>query len=275
VEPREAYATGFTFRVLDGAGRIARVAKGTGGLYLHAAPDEGSPSMAVLLSESGSAFPVLSDRYDDGGQEAELALRGLRGSRTARAYRPSACIGASDHVAALERAMGWRPALDVEYDAMGLGPLAGAATVSAAGIAEYRRAGPGDLDGLYPLAVAYEKAEVLTAMHAFDPDACRAAQARSLRSQVVYLATVRGRVVARAQTNARGWSYDQIGGVFVDPSFRGLGIGRGVVAALVADIAGRGRGAALFVKKANAVAGSLYLSLGFSVIRDYRVSYFA
>jgi len=274
VEPREAYATGFAFRALDRAGRIARVTRGTGGLYLRAEPGDDSPSMAILLSESGSAFPVLSGRYDDGGREAALALEGLKGSRTARAYRPSACIGASDHVAALERALGWRPALDIEYDAMSLRPSA-AAPVSAGGIAEYRRADPGDLDDLYPLAAAYEKAEVLTAMHAFDPEACRAAQARSLHSQVVYLATVRGRVVARAQTNASGWSYDQIGGVFVDPSYRGLGLGRGVVAALVADIAGRRRGAALFVKKANAVARSLYLSLGFVVSRDYRISYFA
>ncbi|PKL25138.1 MAG: hypothetical protein CVV47_07595 [Spirochaetae bacterium HGW-Spirochaetae-3] len=272
MEPREAYATGFTFRALDGAGRIARIPRGSGGLYLYTAPGAASPSIAALLTASGSAFPVLSGLYDDGGGEATAALEGLRGSKTARAYRPSACIGASDHVAALERAMRWRPVLDVEYDAMSVGPEIHPA--SAGGVAEYRRADPGDLDALYPLAAAYEKAEVITAIHAFDPEACRAAQAKSLRAQVVYLATVRGRVVARAQTNARGWSYDQIGGVFVDPAFRGLGIGGGVVAALVADIAGRGRGASLFVKKANAVARSLYLSLGFAVSRDYRVSYF-
>jgi len=115
----------------------------------------------------------------------------------------------------------------------------------------------------------------MTAMHAFDPAACRATQAKNLKTQLVYLATVHGRVVARAQTNARGWVFDQIGGIFVDPEFRGLGLGRGVVDALVSDLAVRGRGVSLFVKKINSVARSLYLSMGFCISRDYRVSYFA
>jgi len=259
-------------------GSIAAFPRGTGGIYLFGdrAPGSG-PSIAVLLSPSGSAFPLLSGPYDSGGPEAALALAGLKGSRTARAYRPSACVGAADHVRALERAIDWKPALDVEYDAMSLVPAAapGAAPGAFRGPAEYRRAGADDLDGLYPLAAEYERSEVMTAMHAFDPRACKAAQARSLRDHVVYVAVARGRIVARAQTNARGWAYDQIGGVFVDPAYRGLGIGRGVVEALVADIAARGRGASLFVKKSNAAARSLYLGLGFATIRDYRVSYFA
>ena len=63
--------------------------------------------------------------------------------------------------------------------------------------------------------------------------------------------------------------------MFVEPEYRGMGIGRGVMDALMADIASRGRSASLFVKKSNAVARSLYLSMGFSAARDYRISYFA
>ncbi len=233
--------------------------------------------MAVLLSSGGTAFPVLSGSYDDGGSSSILALQGLRAARTVRTWHPSACVGASDHVGALITALRWKQELAVEYDAMYLAPgtygLASHSPVS--GIAEYRPATLADLDALYPLAAAYEKSEVMTALHAFDPAACRATQAKNLKTQLVYLATMHGRVVARAQTNARGWAFDQIGGIFVDPEFRGLGLGRGVVDALVSDIAARGRGVSLFVKKSNTVARSLYLSMEFQRSRDYRVSYFA
>lgn len=285
IEPRETYATGFSWRARGEDGRLAPMERGRGGIFLY--DDSGSPGsleMAVLLSSSGTAFPVLSGAFDDGGASAALALHGLRASRTVRAWRPSACVGAADHVGALMTALRWEQALAVEYDAMDLQPgtyaracpaVAPGGRAPVSSIAEYRRAVPADLDALYPLAAAYEKSEVMTALHAFDPSACRAAQAKNLKTQLVYLATVHGRVVARAQTNARGWAFDQIGGIFVDPEFRGLGLGRGVVDALVSELAAGGRGVSLFVKKSNDVARSLYLSMGFRIGRDYRVSYFA
>ncbi|OHD22355.1 MAG: hypothetical protein A2Y38_15770 [Spirochaetes bacterium GWB1_59_5] len=252
--------------------------RGRGGIFLYGEADASkSLGMAVLLTATGTAFPVLAEQFDGGGSSAVSALQGLRASRTVRAWRPAACIGASDHVGALETALRWKPALAVEYDAMSLPPggYGRSGKTAVLGVAEYRRAIPADLDALYPLAAAYEKSEVITAMHAFDPAACRTTQAKNLRTQVVYLAAVHGRVVARAQTNARGWAFDQIGGIFVDPEFRGMGLGRGVVDALVSELVARGRGVSLFVKKTNAVARSLYLSMGFSRSRDYRVSYFA
>lgn len=283
MEPREPYATGFSWRAIDKNGHLAVIERGRGGIYLYGDDDAREGLMAaVLLSSNGTAFPVLAGQLDAGGPAAIAALAGLDGSRSVRAWRPSACVGAADHVAALVAALRWKPELSVEYDAMCLKPGsrdgrgAGAAVTGAApGIAAYRRARAEDLDALYPLAAAYEKVEVMTDLHAFDPAACRATQARNLGTQTVYLAAVRGRVVARAQTNARGWSYDQIGGIFVDPAFRGMGIGRGVVEALVSDIAAGGRGVSLFVKKSNDVARSLYLAMGFARVRDYRVSYFA
>jgi ribosomal protein S18 acetylase RimI-like enzyme len=257
---------------------LVRIDPLKGGLFVYGrrGPEgqAGPLEMAVLLSSSGTAFPVLSEARETDGPGTAKAIEALARTRIGRAYKPAACVGASSQVAALERSMRWSPEIDIEYDAMCLPFRARAARLTVSGIAEYRRARPDDLDSLLPIAGAYEKAEVMTALHAFDPDACRAAQAKSLRTHTVYLAAVRGRVVARAQTNARGWSYEQIGGVYVEPEYRGLGIGRGVVEALVADIASRGRGSSLFVKKANAVARSMYVSMGFMQVRDYRVSYF-
>jgi predicted GNAT family acetyltransferase len=224
-----------------------------------------------MLSASGTAFPVLDD-----GVTATPVPDGLRASRVARAYRPSACLGAADHVSALVAALRWKPAIEIPYDAMSLERAAEAATPkmqAPAGIV-YRRAKPSDLDALYPLAAEYERSEVLTRLHAFDPLACRASQARSIAKLTVYVAEYGGRIVARAQTNAVGFSFEQVGGVFVDPASRGKGLGRGVMEALVSDINSRGRNVSLFVKTGNAAARALYLSLGFSVVREYRVSYF-
>jgi len=234
--------------------------------------------MAVLFSPNGTAFPLLGGPYDSGGPEAEAALARLGSEPLVRGYRPSGSIGASDHALALERALRWRPDLSLDYDAMSLGstpevrePRAGALDPDLI----CRKAAPADIEGLMPLALAYEREEVVTRLHSLDPTATRAAQARSLATQLVYVVTRKERVVARAQTNARGLANDQIGGVYVERSERGRGIGRLVVGTLSADIRARGRGATLFVKKANAAARTLYLSLGFSVVRGYRIAYFA
>jgi len=230
---------------------------------------------AVLLSSNGSVFPVLADRLDRGGPQAIIALSALGRLRSVRGYDKSVCIGAREHTGALEQALGWAPTLSIDYDVMSTTTVARVPMPRVAGLSiEYRRATVADLDALYPLAADYERTEVMTELHTFDPSLCRAIQRRSLERQIVYLATAGNRVVARAQTNARGWTYDQIGGVYVDPEFRGLGIGRGVVGALLDDIGTSGRHATLFVKKSNDIARSLYRALGFSVIRDYRISYF-
>lgn len=277
--PREAYATGFSYRAFPAGD--ASLAEGKAGvrLYVLPSPSPGSGlDAAVLFTASGTAFPLLGEAYDDGGPQAAEALRGLRRSRFARAFEPGVCLGARDHVRALASAFGWKPEIAVEYDSMHL--QSAAAFRAATGVqgaypggAAIRRAGASDLEALIPIAEAYEKAEVLTRLHVFDAAACRASQARSLSRLVVFVALIGGRIVARAQTNARGIGCDQVGGVFVEPEFRRRGLGRAVVSALVEDIAARGKAASLFVKKANGEARELYLSLGFATVRDYTVAY--
>ena len=288
IEPRETYATGFSSRLLESADKRARA--GIGSVFvLHAELEPGKQDIlaAALLASNGSVFPVLADRLDHGGPQAVVALSALGKLRSVRGYDKSVCIGAKQHTEALEQALGWVPTLSIDYDVMSVAPTLSPATVASATtvasiakartagkLVEYRRAAIADLDALFPLAANYERTEVMTELHTFDPSLCRAIQRRSLERHIVYLASVGNRVVARAQTNAHGWTFDQIGGVYVDPEFRGLGIGRGVVSALLDDITGKGRGATLFVKKSNDIARSLYHTLGFSMIRDYRISYF-
>jgi predicted GNAT family acetyltransferase len=137
-----------------------------------------------------------------------------------------------------------------------------------------RPAGPDDLDELCPLQEAYEREEVLTPIHSFDPEGSRASLARSLRDQVIVEGRLDGVAVAKAATNARAFRLDQVGGVFVAPPYRRRGIGTAVVMGLLAALEAQGRGTVLFVKRGNEAAKALYDSLAYTVQGGYRADYF-
>lgn len=275
---RETYAAGFSGRVRGANGGLALPRRADGGLFLHrSAAGSADLDAAVLFCPSGSVFPVFSGPSD--GWPAMAA--GLRRSLAVRSYSPGACIGLQAQADALESVLAWVPTLRVRYDAMAIdlddlagriGPAAAAAVPAGLSV---RRASAADLSALAPLAEAYDQEEVVTYLHRFDPEASRAMQARSLSRHTVYAGFLDGRLVARAQTNADGWARDQIGGVYVVPELRGRGIGGAVVSALLCDIAARGKGASLFVKKANPAARGLYARLGFRALGDFCVDYFS
>jgi GNAT superfamily N-acetyltransferase len=139
---------------------------------------------------------------------------------------------------------------------------------------ELREAGPQDARGLYPLQRDYELEEVLIEPGHFDPQACLANLRRTLRRQIVILAQLEGRPVAKAGTNARGFDADQIGGVFTVESERCRGLARRVMAVLLERIFREKSLASLFVKKLNPAAVALYHRLGFRELEDFRISYF-
>jgi len=280
--PRETWATGFSGRILGGDDGLDLPSRGRGGLYLHDDPGD-SVNAAVLLTTTGTAFPLLGGPASGAAvgktDDAVEVLRGVRASRVARSFAPHACVGLEPHVEALEAVMAWKPTLRVRYRSLYLDAVDWRPPSGYAGPAP-RRACAADLDSLLDIAEAYELEEVVTPLHRFDPDTCKAAQARSLAEHIVYLVESDGRaplrrVVARAQTNAHGWNRDQIGGVYVQPELRGRGIGAAVVSALVGDILSRGRSASLFVKKTNEQALRLYANLGFRLAGDFRVDYFS
>ena len=139
---------------------------------------------------------------------------------------------------------------------------------------ELREALPQDARGLYPLQRDYELEEVLIEPGHFDPQACLANLRRTLRRQIVILAALDGRPVAKAGTNARGFDADQIGGVFTVESERCRGLARRVMIVLLERIFREKSLASLFVKKLNPAAVALYHRLGFREQEDFRISYF-
>jgi hypothetical protein len=77
--------------------------------------------------------------------------------------------------------------------------------------------------------------------------------------------------IAKAATNARGLVFDQIGGVFTLPRYRGLGVGRAVVEFL---LSGLSKPTSLFVKQHNQAAIRMYARLGYVVEDPFTISYY-
>jgi GNAT superfamily N-acetyltransferase len=137
-----------------------------------------------------------------------------------------------------------------------------------------RPASSKDAAALYPLQRDYELEEVLIAPGHFYPKACLANLRGQLRRQIVVVAELEGRAVAKAGTNARGFSVDQIGGVFTVEGERNRGIGHAAMRALLERIFREKESACLFVKKSNQPAIALYRRLGFQILEGYRISYY-
>jgi len=266
----EASSAGLISRLL-GPGRLGLPRSPRSSLWIHSLP-EGQPIVrgAVLCTSTGLAFPLFPEE-SAGDDECLAAL--IRGRR----FEAASIVGPARDVERLERALFLRPLVAVEYRLMRrFIPASPPPRGQGGGLAEglsIRAAGPGDLDALFPLQEAYEREEVLTPIHRFDASGSRAALARSLREETIVAASLDGRFVGKAGTNARAFTFDQIGGVFVAPPYRRRGIARLLMEDLLARLALRNKGAVLFVKSRNEPARALYRGLGFDEIGDYRADY--
>jgi predicted GNAT family acetyltransferase len=139
---------------------------------------------------------------------------------------------------------------------------------------EIRQAGARDFAALLPLQEAYEREEILFNQDDFNLDKTRRELRLSLKNHIIYLASSAGMVMAKGGTNARGFTYDQIGGVFTHPDFRGKRAARSLMSRLMEHIFAGGKNACLFVKTHNLPALKLYDNLGFRIAENYRISYF-
>ncbi len=137
-----------------------------------------------------------------------------------------------------------------------------------------QRAGFGDARRLFELHKGYELEEVL-----LDPGTYNKRQSYRhletlIATQIVYFGTIGRFPVTKANTNALGYSWCQLGGIYTHPHYRAMGYGKTVLYRLCAETLSRGMRASLFVKKDNEPAILLYRSLGFVIKENYRISYF-
>ncbi len=229
--------------------------------------NRGTVSGCVFHTANGFVFPVFPE---DGLPEPGSLVRKLRGP----SQRLFCVMGLRRDVESLKQLFFDDPIEEIHYYHMSRTcgspldhqPLPESMTV--------RKAGPADAEVLYPIQRDYEIEEVVLAADRFDPAGCMYQLKTSLKNQLVYLIEHRGRPIAKAQTNARGFYWDQIGGVFTERSQRGRGIGRAVMYKLLRDVECARRNTSLFVKQHNESALRMYRRLGYSTRDEFTIAYY-
>jgi hypothetical protein len=131
-----------------------------------------------------------------------------------------------------------------------------------------------DEEDLFALQAAYEQEEVLPKNTAFYPAASRLNLKNILSREYVLVAELGGRVVGKINTSAESFTRYQIGGVYVRPDCRGLGIGEKMAMVFTHNLLKQGRALTLFVKKRNIAARKIYQKAGFIFLADYRITYY-
>ncbi len=186
--------------------------------------------------------------------------------------KPNTVMGLRKHVEAVERIIRSTPYASVTYHIMTL-THPPAATPSCDGIV-CRRAKPRDAGMLFPLQKGYEIEEVLLDPATFNTSACYLRLQKNLRRELVICALKNGKAMAKAGTNALGFNFAQIGGVYTVEKYRNQGVMEHVFSVLLAGIFETRKGACLLVKKENGVAIKLYKKLGFAIIDEFKISYY-
>jgi ribosomal protein S18 acetylase RimI-like enzyme len=131
-----------------------------------------------------------------------------------------------------------------------------------------------EVDAIFPLQAAYEQEEVLPKGVEFYPPVCRNNLEHIMKREQMLVACLADRIVGKINTSAASFSRYQIGGVYVHPDYRGMGIAQCMTFALVRLLAAHCSGLSLFVKKRNRTAVRVYGRVGFEIAGDYRISYY-
>ncbi len=239
-------------------------------VLVHLAAREGLADGALLLTSGGLLLPVLGDPGAPAPVPFPSWPRLRRSLHSVMGPQPEVCWA--------EAGIARQPGHTVGYHLMVVSRERFHATRAGfrpppSGL-RLRPAAMKDASTLFPLQRSYEIEEVLIDPARFQEKACLAGLRAMLRRQLMVVAELQGRAVAKAGTNARGFSVDQIGGVFTIEEERNRAIGQAVMRELLERIFREKDSACLFVKKSNQPAVALYKRLGFQVLESYRISYY-
>ena len=135
------------------------------------------------------------------------------------------------------------------------------------------RATENDLTELFPRQLDYENTEVAYEGRPINPAVCKLSLRARLATEYIYKVSTDGHIVAKAGTNAQGFHWFQIGGVYTLPAYRNRGLAAAAVAHLINTHSTEAHGFALFVKTANTAALRVYEKLGFEQCGLFRMSY--
>ncbi|TVR30756.1 MAG: GNAT family N-acetyltransferase [Spirochaetaceae bacterium] len=223
---------------------------------------------AILQTISGVLLPCLPRQQWQPRLTTQLAERLRRGSLS-----NAMIMGAGADVRLLESLLPRRPTHTVDYLLMVRERLQ-PETAAAADWFQIRRADQTDSERLAPLQLCYEIEEVLLPGRTINSAATLRGLRARLRTQQTYLAHIDGEPIAMAGTNARGFSYDQVGGVFTLKEYRNRGVSRALMAELTRTSCEAQRRLSLFVKPSNQAAIHIYKQMGFVTRDSFRISYY-
>jgi len=226
---------------------------------------------ALVIQARQTLLPVLCD------QKTVPPPRFLRGIFGGRVFLHS-LQGRKDDALVMEKALekiGLYPSEKKDYDIMCLdhSPLPCHSTAPVNLV--IRRPVPEDMNALAALHAAYEQEEVLPAASEFRPAASRLNIERIFAEEQMLVAELGGCLVGKINTNAIAFTRYQVGGVYVNPDYRGMGIAGRMTFEFVESLTAQGRGISLFVNKTNTAARRVYQRVGFEITGDYRIDYFS
>lgn len=131
-----------------------------------------------------------------------------------------------------------------------------------------------DLLHIFPLQVAYLQEEVrLEHSQALDHRYALRNLRESLDHHTYYIAWSNAKVIAKASSNAEGYTCAQLGGVFTRKEYRNKGVAYRCTTELCRTLLSRYASLVLFVKPQNATAVSLYKRMGFLSRGTYAIHY--
>jgi len=225
---------------------------------------------ALLLHSHRSLYPVFDQNPRVPGPRflnrflGKLPIHAIQGLRED-----------TEILEALVETQGYFAAERIDYDLMSIDtqPRREALNAGPANLV-LRNPVKGDEEGIFILQAAYEQEEVIPQNAVFNPSVCRLNLEHILSTERVLIAVLDGQIVGKINTSAESFARYQIGGVYVHPSYRGLGIAVKMTAVFVQNLLALGKGVTLFVKQRNNTARTVYRKVGLSALADYRISYY-
>lgn len=263
---RESWCTSFSSRLIKKNNLV--LPEFFDGAVIGKSESNNEITSALLVVSDGVWFPIFGSSIENNDRQI------IKHLLKKRRYTIFTCMGLEDDLEKLTGILEARSVDSIKYHYMNTTNLEFPVHSPKIEGLKCRKAIGSDFYRLSNLQAAYEVEEVVRPNKEFNRAICDGYLASSLKKEIVVVAEYEGTMIAKAQTNAKGFSCYQIGGVYVMPEFRNRGIAECLMENLLSIIAREKKTASLFVKKSNFPAIALYKKLGFRIFGDFRIDYF-